>query len=476
MMKLEQRVTLQQKLTPQLIQSLHLLQLPTLELEQFIRQELVANPILETEEDTLSPDEDGGEEPEPMEASEAPEKELEFEEGTISDEGTLELLLKEGYDLGYDLREPFDPSYEPRENTVADTHSFSEMLLQQLHLSTSADQDTAIGEYIIGNLDDDGFLACSVDEIAETFQVPAAEVERVLQIVQGFDPPGVAARDLRECLMIQMRERGLDDTAAARIVEGHLEDLKRHRYSVITRSLGITEQDIRDALEIIGSLNPKPAAASSPGVSDQGIVPELTVEEIEGEFVVLLNDSVDPSLRISPAYRSMAYSKSVPEETRKFLLDKIHSANWLIKSIHQRRSTMLKVMGYIVSAQSEFFRRGPGHLRPMVLQDVADAVELHPSTISRVTSGKYVQTPYGVFELKYFFDSKLSTTKGNDISAKSVRGKIAGIVANEDAKHPLSDDQIGQMLRDEGINVARRTVAKYRALLGINPARYREQV
>lgn len=475
MMRLEQRITLQQKLTPQLIQSLQLLQLPTLELEQFIRQELVANPVLEAEEDTASPSEEE-QEPEAEEAAETPEKELEFEEESLPDGGSLELLLKEGYDLGYDLREPFDASNEPRESVVPGRTSLSDMLLRQLRLSTSSQQAVAIGEQLIGNLDDDGFLCCSVEEIAETLGVPSAEVERVLKTVQGFDPPGIGARDLRECLLVQLEERGLKDSVAARIVDRHLEDLKHHRYPAITRGLGITEEDVKAALGVIGGLNPKPAASWSVGVSNQTILPELTVEEIEGEFVVLLNDRADLSLRISAAYRSMAYSKDVPGDARKFILDKIHSAHWLIRSIEQRRSTMLKVMNHIVKAQAEFFTKGPGHLKPLVLQDVADAVGLHPSTISRVTNGKYAQTPHGVFELKYFFDSKLSTAHGEDVSAKSVRGKIARMISEEDPRHPLSDGQMSQALRGEGINVARRTVAKYRSQLGTNPARYRKQI
>jgi len=477
MIKLEQKVTLQQKLTPQLIQSLHLLQLPTLELEQYIKQQLETNPILEVEAEAEAESaEEEGQEPELEDAPEQPEKELEFEEDSISDEGSLELLLREGYDLGYDIREPFDPSKEPRETIVADTYSLSDALLEQLHLSLSSKEEIAIGEHIIGNLDDDGFLICSVEEIAETLQVTPEQVDRVLKVVQSFDPPGIGARDLRECLSIQLRERGLQDTIAAQIVDQHLEDLKRHRYHVITRSLGIADEDIKEALGIIGTLNPKPGAASSSGGAAQGVVPELTVEEADGEYVVTFNDSVDPSLRISSAYRSMAYSKSVPQDARKFILDKIHSAQWLIRSIQQRRTTMLRVMNFIVSAQADFFEKGPAHLKPMVLQDVADALELHPSTVSRVTNGKYVQTPHGVFELKYFFDSKLSTASGDDVSAKSVRGRIARLVAAEDPKHPLSDEQIGHILQNEGVNVARRTVAKYRGQLGINPARYRKGI
>jgi len=496
MIRLTQTTSLSQRLAPQLIQSLRLLQMPTLELEQLIQQELEINPLLElNEEEDLDEEEEESEtsesedsdtdaEEEPAESEEEDEalEELEF------DEADLDTLDKDQFDeedwehyfneSGYSgTSEEFDPNIEDYNNDGASRQSLEEALLEQLLLTDLSEEEHTIAQYIVGNIDQDGFFRSPVEDIADILGVLVEEVERVLSVIQTLDPSGVGARDLRECLMIQLRELGMENEKVMLIVQDHLDDLINRRYNKITRALGISTDDLREAEKVISGLNPKPGFDPEPRLNLNLVVPDLEVQKVGEEYIVSLTDRNVPSLRVSPVYRTLlTQSEKAGREAKKFVVERLNSAKWFIQAINQRRTTMLKVMKCIVENQIGFFEKGPGNLRPMVLQKVADKVEMHVSTISRVSNGKYVQTPHGVLELKYFFDGSLNRDDGGDISAKTVKEKISKMIQDEDTSSPLSDQKIADVLEKEGIEIARRTVAKYRDQMKINSARYRKSL
>jgi len=289
-----------------------------------------------------------------------------------------------------------------------------------------------------------------------------------------MDPPGVGARDVRESLMIQLKEMGLEDSLAMRIVRDHLNDFIERKYWKLLRDLGTTEEELKEAEDIISKLNPKPASANF-GDEAMPIVPDLIVERKDGEYEVIVNDSSVPSLRISPLYRSLLRKRDLEEDVKQYILERLRSARWLLKAIHQRRTTMRKVMEAIVEAQRPFFDQGISYLKPLTLQQIADMVGVHPSTVSRVVSGKYVQTPHGLFPMKFFFSSALGSSDG-EVAAKSVMDRIKELIENEDPNNPLSDEQISHKLAAEGVKVARRTVAKYREKMGIPAAKFRRRL
>lgn len=482
MLRLSQNLSLQQKMAPQLIQSLQLLQMSTLELELEVKQQLELNPLLELVEET----------------DQEQEKEEEVDEGLKEEEElpqdlekiNWDALLEDQFDQrAYNSeRSEYDPNWEvdrePQENRITTIPPLGQQLYDQLALSKLEGRDREIAEFIIGNLDDRGYLACPVEEIARILEVPVEEVERILAVVQSFDPPGIAARNLQECLLIQLQQREDEyREVAMQVVRHHLEDLTKRRFLRILRALEVSQEELKGALELIQRLQPYPGSPSS---SDyQGlltfdtevayITPDLIVERIGEEWVVSLTDGSLPSLRINKSYAKLR--RDGKGEVQSYVAKKLNDARWLINAIHQRRSTMLKVANHIVKAQIEFFEKGPAHLKPMVLQDVADAVGMHVSTISRVSNGKYMQTPHGVFELKYFFDSKVSREDGENVSARSVKERILRLVAEEDKRNPLSDQEIADRLnREEGLQIARRTVAKYRDQLKIPAQRYRKEL
>ena len=318
-------------------------------------------------------------------------------------------------------------------------------------------------------------MAVPVEEIAASLEVPIEHVEEVLGIVQTFDPSGAGARDLAECLAIQIREKGLENTILMALVEEHLDDLEHHRYSVIAKALDIDESNVQEAVEDLSHLTPKPAAGRF-GTEAHTVIPDMIVEKVDGDFIVVFNDSSLPGLRINSLYRKiLAKESDANDETRKYIVEKLNGARWLLRSIQQRRTTMLKVMEYIVKAQRAFLERGVLHLKPMTLQEVADAIGMHVSTISRVTNGKYAQTPQGVYELKYFFSGRIENKEGEDASSRAIKQRIEELVREEDGSKPLSDQRIADTLEEEGYAIARRTVAKYRDQLSILPARYRKK-
>jgi len=471
-------------MAPQLIQSLQLLQMSTLELELEIKQQMEVNPMLE---ETLEQTEEAEEEEKSQDEGLEEEAELPDDFEDVN----WDALLEDQFDANSYNNETaeFDPNWEqdrePQENRITTMPPLLEQLHEQLTLSELQGEDVEIADFIIGNIDDRGYLACSAEEIAEAMGHEVAEVERVLAVVQAFEPPGIGARDLRECLMIQLSQRdeaGRD--LAFQIVRDHMEDLTKRRFSRITRALSIPNEELRVAMDLIEKLQPSPGTAST---SDYNglltldtevpyVTPDLIVEKVAEDWVVSLTDGNLPSLRINASYAKLLKDgRGSKDEIRTYVSKKLNDARWLINAINQRRSTMLKVANYLVRAQMDWFEQGPAFLRPMVLQDVADAVSMHVSTISRVSNGKYMQTPHGVFELKYFFDSRVHRDDGEDVSARSVKERITELIGAEDKAKPLSDQEIADVLGKEGLQIARRTVAKYRDQLGINSQRYRKK-
>ena len=489
MLRISQNLSLQQKMAPQLIQSLQLLQMSTLQLELEIQQQMELNPLLE---ENLELEEDNEEE---EEEEEAVDEGLKEEEDLPEDmeEVNWDALLEEQFDQSsYNTeRTEYDPNWEvdrePQENRITTIPPLVQQLYEQLALSGLEDLEREVGEYIIGNLDDKGYLSCSTEEIAGLLEMPIETIDKVLAVIQTFDPPGIGARSLQECLLIQLKQsEDRHRDRALQIVRAHMEDLTKRRFTRITRALGISQEELRDALELIQGLQPHPGSLSS---SDYNglltldtevayITPDLLVEKVGDDWVVSLTDGTLPALHINATYTKLLKNsrRNGKNEVQSYVSKKLNDARWLINAIHQRRTTMLKVANYLVRAQMGFFENGPAFLRPMVLQDVADAVEMHVSTISRVSNGKYMQTPHGVFELKYFFDSRVSTDDGEDVSARSVKERISRLVGDEDKGKPLSDQEIADVLSEDGLQIARRTVAKYRDQLGIPSQRYRKEL
>jgi RNA polymerase sigma-54 factor len=462
-------------MTPKLQQALKLLQMPAIELQQMLKQEIMENPLLEEVDELEDLREENGEDEE-EEAAEAKQDgdDSKPTEGEAGDEKIdWDEYLQDGFEIGGLADESQEEFFE---KVPVAKRSFTDQLISQLRIITDDDRTIAIGDYIIGSLDESGYLTCDLEEIAQTFDVAVEEVDRVLEIIQTFDPPGVGARNLQECLLIQLRARGEEDTVAARIIRDHFEEFKQKKYLEISKKLKISVQEIQNQCKLIGSLDPKPGlevVAEDP----KYVIPDLVVENVEGKYVVYLNDKNIPRLRVSQSYQDelLKDTRDGDRETRDFINSRLKSAKWLIQTIEQRRRTMVKVMECIARKQFEFFEKGTAFLRPLTLQQVASEINMHESTVSRVTTNKYVQTPRGVFELKYFFSSSLGTSDGGEVSAKSAKDKIRRIIENEDARNPLSDQKIADMLKKDGLNIARRTVAKYREQLNILPARLRKQ-
>jgi RNA polymerase sigma-54 factor len=457
-------------MTPKLQQAIKLLQVPALELQQMLKQELMTNPMLEEPEEN--------EEVTPEET--VPEKsgEDEGELKTSENEIDWDRYLRDGFEMGSRAageREEAEHSEEPMRRVPVVKVTLQEHLMSQLRMVTDSEENVKIGEFIVGNLDSDGFLDISTEEMAKLLSVEDSKVIEVLSIIKTLDPVGVGAVDLRECLLIQLEQAGLTESIAYAIVNDHFKDFLQRRYPEISRKLKRSVQDIQAAEETIGKLDPRPGARFSTE-EPHYIVPDLIVEKVDDDYVVQMNDRNVPRLRINRAYKKILLSaKSRDKEEHKYVTDKLNSARWLIHTIEQRRQTMIKVMQSILEVQREFFDRGIEHLKPLTLQQIAELVEMHESTVSRVTNGKYVQTPRGVFELKYFFSTGLKTDNGEAASSKRIKARISEIIDKEDGMKPLSDQDIAEMLKEDGFIVARRTVAKYRDQLRILPARKRKR-
>ena len=475
-LELRQQLKLTQQLimTPQLQMAIKLLQLSRLELLDTIRQELEENPALEELQESA------GEERLTEAADQAaddgdPAKEVTIEE-KINDDIDWSSYLDEYNTPGrvnYEGESREAPKYEA---FIARKESLKDHLLWQLLMTAPNSEEEQIGSLIVGNLNQDGYLDIDLEEIARNAETDLPKVESVLAIMQTFDPIGVCARNLSECLMIQAKHLKIDDTLVTEIIKTHLGDLEKRNIKVISRALKVGTDDIVAAVNIIRSLEPRPGRQYSDD-TPQYITPDIYVYKMDNEFVIVLNDDGMPKLRVNPFYKKSITAKDkLPGEAESYIQDKLRSAAWLIKSIHQRQKTIYKVMESILHYQREFFEKGISRLKPMVLRDVAQDIGMHESTISRVTTNKYAFTPQGIYELKYFFNSSIQRAHGGAIASVSVQEKIKQIIANENPKKPYSDDKIAKILKESQINIARRTVAKYREMLNVLPSNKRKQI
>jgi RNA polymerase sigma-54 factor len=475
-LELRQQLKLTQQLimTPQLQMAIKLLQLSRLELVEKIQQELEENPALDEVQETLSPEPTGEKTEVDSEASEQT-KEVTFEDKINEDIDWRNYI--EEYNSPGRMPVETEGRETPRfDSFISKKESLSDHLLWQF-LMTSPDSDSEnIGSLIIGNLTKDGYLDVSLDEITETSGTPRGMVEQVLAMLQTFNPIGVCARDLSECLLIQIKHLGLgDNSILTEIVKNHLHHLENKNYRAICKALKVRMDDVIAAVNVIKGLEPKPGREFSE--SDvQYITPDIYVYKSENDFVIVLNDDGLPKLQVNSYYKkAMVRGDKISAETKEYLQDKLRSAAWLIRSIHQRQKTIYKAMESILKFQRSFFEKGITHLKPMVLRDVAEDIEMHESTISRVTTNKYAHTPQGIFELKYFFNSSIKRIHGEAIASASVQAKIKKIIESENPKKPFSDSKMADMLKDQNVDIARRTVAKYREVLGVLSSNKRKQ-
>ena len=482
-LEIRQQLKMSQQLvmTPQLQQAIKLLQLSRLELVDLVRQELEENPILEESGDQALDEVDGlpeGERSDDLVGEELPVQDA-IPEVTGESEGLADIDWQsylEGYSIGGTTADNYEededrPSYE---NLLTKGTSLAEHLLWQLGLSRIHPRDCHIATELIGNIDEDGYLKVPLEEIAEAVSANVRDVERILGLVQKFDPPGVGARNLQECLLIQVRQLDMQDSLVEIMLRDHIDNIEARRFSIIAKDLDISLDDVLAAIRFISTLDPHPGRAY--GQEDvHYVLPDIFVQRIGDEYVVTLNDEGLPNLRINSFYRSaLSGGKAVDAKTGEYIQEKMRGAVWLIKSIHQRQRTIYKVTKSIVKFQKDFFDRGIDYLMPLVLRDVAEDIEMHESTISRVTTNKYVQTPQGLYELKYFFNSSINTTGGDFIASESVKSRIKEIVAEENPKKPFSDQKIVELLEKRGISIARRTVTKYREMIGIRSSSERK--
>jgi RNA polymerase sigma-54 factor len=502
---LSQHTSMRQELrvNPRLYQAMDMLYMPMMDLQQHLKQELLANPFLEL----LEPEEETPEQKAAEEQKEKKEKEEEVD---------WEEILLNGFEVG-GTREQYE-QLEYTEPVTVETRDLIDHLREQLQMMTLSPRQLLLGEEFLGNINEEGYLAASLEEIlesvnqlvsghfaarpepgdptesaelepdeppdpgAETPQPPEAllytmaDAEEMLHIIQRLDPPGLGARDLRECLLIQLGEQADSTSLTYRLVNEAFPDLIAHRWNELAKRFGVDPAGVQAAADELARLDPKPGLKYA-SQSDGYIIPDLIVEKIGGRYQVFLNDTGMPRLRLSRSYQDIARDKKkLTPENREFIANKLNSANWMIQAIEQRRQTMLKVMNFIVDRQRDYFEKGIEYLKPLTLREVAEVINMHESTVSRVTNEKFVQTPRGVLPLKFFFSSALSTASGEDASARSIRAKLQKMVAEENSGKPLTDQQIVHLFQEQGIQIARRTVAKYRDQLGILPARMRKRV
>jgi len=519
---LSQHTSLRQELrvNPRLYQAMDMLYMPMMDLQQHLKQELLSNPFLEL----LEPEEETPEQKDAEQEKEQKEKEEEMD---------WEEILLNGFEVG-GTREQFE-QLEYTEPVTVETKDLIDHLREQLQMLTLTPRQLLLAEEFLGNINEEGYLAASLEEIRNSVnqlvsahvdgkaegeegeedpapavrvaapaapaaegseaaaaegEAPAApvedlpsppyysmaEIEEMVGIIQKLDPPGIGARDLRECLLIQLREEKDIESLTYRLVDEAFPDLIAHRWNDLAKRFGVEPAGVQGAADGLARLDPKPGLKYS-NQNDGYIIPDLIVEKIGNRYQVFLNDTGMPRLRLSRSYQEIARDKKkMTPENREFIASKMNSANWMIQAIEQRRQTMLKVMNFIVDRQRDFFEKGIEYLKPLTLREVAEVINMHESTVSRVTNEKYVQTPRGVLPLKFFFSSALATASGEEASARSIRAKLQKMVTEEDSAKPLTDQQIVHLFQEQGIQIARRTVAKYRDQLGILPARMRKRV
>jgi RNA polymerase sigma-54 factor len=481
-LKLTPKLVQQLVITPQLQQAIRLLQLTRLELVDLIQQEMKENPLLEEVEEGKEEVDAAESTTEQREEQALPETEHTLEvkgEGEGSKEFDWENYL-ESYNLTSFQRQSQSyqdgeerPSFE---NFLSKRMTLFDHLYWQLQLSRFTEEEEKVGTWIIRNLDDDGYLKISLEDISSETNLPLEVVEGVLRRIQQFDPVGIAARDLRECLLIQLEQMSVRDPLAEKIVSEHLPLLKNRNYPAIAKRLGVSVDRVNQSACLISKLDPKPGKAFGGDVI-QEIIPDVYVYKVEGEYVISLNDEDLPRLKVNTLYRGILNdSRFALEGDRKYIQEKLRSALWLIRSIHQRQRTIYKVTKSIVKFQREFFDQGIQFLRPLVLRDVAEDIQMHESTISRVTHNKYAHTPQGIYELKFFFNAGIASSQGETLASESVKNLLREIIAKEDPRKPYSDEKLVQILKGMEIYIARRTVSKYRELMKILSSNERRKI
>jgi RNA polymerase sigma-54 factor len=469
--KLHARMVQKLILTPSLQQAIKLLPMSTLELAELLNQEMVENPMLEEIPAEETPQEAAA-------TTDAPEPEPEKkpdDKGDTWDDQDYEYFFGEYLDDGYRPRQPMEvKELPPIENTLSSKGSLADHLMWQLNLQTSDELTREIGAAVIGNIDDDGMLVASVNEIAGLGPWDVTDVEKALAHVQTFDPVGVAARDLQECLLLQIRHLGLEGTPVDVLVRDHLRLLQNHKIPELAKALGCDFEEVKHHLEVIKRLDPKPGSRYTPADS-QYVMPDVYIVKTEDGYRAVLNEDGLPQLRISPVYRRLLdKGGEASDETRAYVKDKFRAALWLLKSVDQRQKTIVKVATSISTFQRGFLDSGIEHLRPLVLRDVATDIGMHESTVSRVVNNKYVHTPQGVYELKFFFHSGINSSYGESVSSVTIKQRIKKIIEAEDPRRPLSDSKIMSILQKEGLVLARRTIAKYREELKIPTSNQRK--
>ena len=502
-LQLSARLTQSLVLAPQLQQSLALLQAPTLELKALVEQELQQNPVLEEvsspESELNDPSAADGEETDaPAERSE-PSSESTGDTTVLNDTTLLRngetndtppddfqaefdrlvQLDQEWRDHFAQANIPIRQSTEDEEkrqfmfDSLAAGTTLAQVLMDQVRETDLSEEQRHIAELIIGNIDDYGYLKSTVPEMAVSANLPEQKISEVLNVIQTFDPPGVGALDLRECLVVQLLRAGRQDSLEYRIVRDFMDALGKRRIPEIARGTGYTVEEVQDALGRIGRLEPRPGRAFLPD-TDHYVLPEVFVQKVGSDFAVTTNDEHIPHLRISNIYKDLMSQGENSAEVKNYIREKIRAGKFLIKSLHQRQQTILNIAKEIVKRQRDFMEKGVAYLRPMTMAQVAEVVGVHETTVSRAVSAKYMQTPQGVFEMKFFFTAGLQTATGDGVSNTSVKDMIAEIFKNEEPTKPLSDQEVVKMLGDKGITIARRTVAKYRSELNILPSNLRK--
>jgi RNA polymerase sigma-54 factor len=494
-LQLSQRLTQSLVLAPQLQQSLALLQAPTLELKALVEQELQQNPVLEeaavTETDLQERLTRDGEAPAEVADPAEPPADLQFDPATEKPEvnetpDEFQAEFEKLVQLDQEWRDHFSQTSSPIRASAEDEErrqfmfdsivahtSLQGMLLEQVRESNLPEADWPIAEMLIGNIDDYGYLKATLEELSAAANLPAEKISKVLSVIQTFDPPGVGARDLRECLMLQLERSKQENTLEYRIVRDYMEALGKRRIPEISRGTACELDEVQEALERIARLEPRPGRAFLPD-NDQYVLPEVFVQRVGEDFAVTNNNEHIPHLRISNTYKDLMSAGENSAEVRNYIREKIRAGKFLIKSLHQRQATILNIAKEIVKRQRDFMEKGVAHLKPLTMVQVAEVVGVHETTVSRAVSGKYMQTPQGIFEMKYFFTAGIQTATGDGVSNTSVKDMIADIFKAEDTTKPLSDQEVVKMLKEKGIVIARRTVAKYRTELNILPSNLRK--
>ena len=471
-MQQTQNLALQQVLSPQLQQSLLILQTPLLELRNLVQQEMETNPVLEE-----LPDQPSADERDEAESSADDNFTNEFQKLASLDEEWRDYMAQSA-SYSADGARRSKEAQDKRQflfDSIPVQETLQQNLVGQLNQSVLSASDRNAAELIIGNVDDNGFLQSTPEEMALNSGIPKEDFEKMLALIQSFYPPGVGARDLRECLLLQLQRQGKENTLEHKIVSEHMEDLGRRRFPEIARRMGISVEEVQKAGDNIARLNPRPGQVFAAAPQNY-VLPDVMVEKVDGEYQIVLNNEQIPHLRISNLYKDIiASGNAQSSDVKNYIRDKIRSGKFLIRSIHQRQQTILNIAQQIVSRQFDFLDHGPSHLKPMTMADVADTVGVHETTVSRAVSGKYMATPQGVFEMKYFFTSGYQTATGDSLSNISVKGAILDLVKHENGSAPLSDHEIVEILGERGIPIARRTVAKYRDELNILPSYMRRK-